>query len=240
MKFVSKTDVGLRRESNQDFYAVGELNSSVAWAVVCDGMGGAAAGNVASEMAVEIISERIKSLYRDKMSLNSIRNMLVSAITAANIKVYSKSKSSSDFEGMGTTVVAAIVADNVVYVAHAGDSRAYLASDKMCQLTKDHSVVQELIDRGTLAPEDALADPRKNIITRALGVGNDLRIDFAAEDMGENDVLVLCTDGLTNYVDEKTIFELIDKDFDSCAEELVSLANKNGGGDNIKVVPIKN
>ena len=209
MKFVSKTDVGLRRESNQDFYAVGELNSSVAWAVVCDGMGGAAAGNVASEMAVEIISERIKSLYRDKMSLNSIRNMLVSAITAANIKVYSKSKSSSDFEGMGTTVVAAIVADNVVYVAHAGDSRAYLASDKMCQLTKDHSVVQELIDRGTLAPEDALADPRKNIITRALGVGNDLRIDFAAEDMGENDVLVLCTDGLTNYVDEKTIFDKI-------------------------------
>lgn len=240
MKIVAKTDIGLRRESNQDSYAAGELPGAVAWAVVCDGMGGAAGGNYASSTAVKVISERITSLYREGMSANSIRNMLTSAIAAANISVYDMSKADPELTGMGTTVVVAIVVDHNVFIAHAGDSRAYILSDgSLNQLTKDHSIVQEMIDHGTLTPDEAKVDPRKNIITRALGVDYELRIDFDIADIGENDVLILCTDGLTNFVEPQEIYELTDDGkFYEYAERLVARANNNGGGDNITVVTV--
>ena len=240
MKIVAKTDIGLRRESNQDSYAAGELPGSVAWAVVCDGMGGAAGGNYASSTAVKVISERITSSYRGGMSASSIRNMLTSAIAAANISVYDMSKSDPELTGMGTTVVVAIVVDNNVFIAHAGDSRAYILSDgSLNQLTKDHSIVQEMIDHGTLTPDEARVDPRKNIITRALGVDSELRIDFDIADIDENDVLILCTDGLTNFVEPQEIYELTDDGkFYEYAERLVARANSNGGGDNITVVTV--
>ena len=238
MKIVAKTDIGLQRESNQDSYAAGELPGAVAWAVVCDGMGGAAGGNFASSTAVKVISERITSSYRDGMSASSIRNMLTSAIAAANISVYDMSKADPELTGMGTTVVVAIVVDNNVFIAHAGDSRAYILSDgSLNQLTKDHSIVQEMIDNGTLTPDEAKIDPRKNIITRALGVDYELRIDFDIADIGEKDVLILCTDGLTNFVEPQEIYELTDDGkFYEYAERLVGRANSNGGGDNITVV----
>ena len=238
MKIVAKTDIGLQRESNQDSYAAGELPGAVAWAVVCDGMGGAAGGNFASSTAVKVISERITSSYRDGMSASSIRNMLTSAIAAANISVYDMSKADPELTGMGTTVVVAIVVDNNVFIAHAGDSRAYILSDgSLNQLTKDHSIVQEMIDNGTLTPDEAKIDPRKNIITRALGVDYELCIDFDIADIGEKDVLILCTDGLTNFVEPQEIYELTDDGkFYEYAERLVDRANSNGGGDNITVV----
>ncbi len=240
MKIVAKTDIGLIRDSNQDSYAAGELPGAVAWAVVCDGMGGAAGGNLASSTAVKIISDRITSLYREGMSASSIRNMFESAIAAANISVYDMSKANLELEGMGTTVVVTIVVDNTVYVAHAGDSRAYTFSEKsLNQLTKDHSIVQEMVDYGKLTPDEALNDPRKNIITRALGVDADLRIDFNIVDINDDDILLLCTDGLTNYVDNDMICEIIGEgEFDDYAEKLVKRANDNGGGDNITVVAI--
>lgn len=240
MKIVAKTDIGLQRESNQDSYAAGELPGSVAWAVVCDGMGGAAGGNYASSTAVKVISERITSSYRAGMSASSIRNMLTSAIAAANISVYDMSKADPELTGMGTTVVVAIVVDNNVFIAHAGDSRAYILSNgSLKQLTKDHSIVQEMIDHGTLTPDEAKSDPRKNIITRALGVDYELRIDFDIADIGENDVLILCTDGLTNFVEPQEIYELTDDGkFYEYAERLVDRANSNGGGDNITIVTV--
>lgn len=240
MKIVAKTDIGIVRSSNQDSYAAGELPGSVAWAVVCDGMGGAAGGNVASSTAVKIISERISSSYRVGMSSNSIRNMLTSAIAAANISVFDISKSNDELSGMGTTVVTAVVIDEMVCIAHAGDSRAYILSNgKLRQLTKDHSFVQEMVDNGRLTPDEAKDDPRKNIITRALGVGEELRIDFIEETINPNDVLLLCTDGLTNYIEPEEIYELTnDGKFYEYAERLVGRANKNGGGDNITVVTI--
>lgn len=240
MKIVAKTDIGMKRSSNQDSYAAGELPGSVAWAVVCDGMGGAAGGNVASSTAVKLISERISSSYRLGMSSNSIRNMLTSAITAANISVFDISKSNEELNGMGTTVVTALVSDGVVCIAHAGDSRAYILSNgELRQLTKDHSFVQEMVDTGRLTPAEAERDPRKNIITRALGVGEELRIDFCEETLAENDVLLLCTDGLTNYIEPEEIYELTnDGRFYEYAERLVTRANKNGGGDNITVVTV--
>lgn len=238
MRIVAKTDIGSVRPNNQDSYAAGELSSSVAWAVVCDGMGGASGGNIASSTAVKIISERITSSYKDSMSRSSIKNMLTSAIAAANIEVFDESRSDEALAGMGTTVVAAIIADDSVYVAHAGDSRAYILSNgSLNQITKDHSFVQEMVDRGRLTPDEAKDDPRKNIITRALGVNDELRVDFCEEFINKDDVVLICTDGLTNYVTVDEIVALIsDGDFNSFAERLINRANENGGGDNITVV----
>ena len=238
MKIVAKTDTGLVRTSNQDSYAAGELPGSVAWAVVCDGMGGAAGGNQASSIAVKLISERISSSYRKGMSGTSIKNILVSAIIAANISIYEIGQADVELTGMGTTVVVAIIADNSVYIAHVGDSRAYILSDgKLNQLTKDHSFVQEMVDIGRLTPDEAKNDPRKNLITRALGVDEDVNIDFCQEYISEDEVLILCTDGLTNYVEPSEIYELTnDNKFYEYSERLVNRANKNGGGDNITVV----
>lgn len=240
MKIVAKTDIGLVRTSNQDSYAAGELPGSVAWAVVCDGMGGAAGGNFASSMAVKLISERISSSYRQGMSGISIKNMLTSAILAANISVYEKGQEDAELTGMGTTVVVAIVADESVYVAHVGDSRAYILSDgKLNQLTKDHSFVQEMVDSGKLTPDEAKDDPRKNYITRALGVNSDVRVDFCQEYLSGDEIIILCTDGLTNYVAAEEIYEITsDGNFFEYAERLVNRANSNGGGDNVTVVTV--
>lgn len=238
MRIVAKTDIGTVRPNNQDSYAAGELPNSVAWAVVCDGMGGASGGNVASSTAVKIISERITSSYKEGMGYNSIKNILTSAIAAANIEVFDESRADEALSGMGTTVVAAIIADGSVYVAHAGDSRAYILSNgSLRQITKDHSFVQEMVDIGRLTPAEAKEDPRKNIITRALGVENELRVDFCEEFIDENDVVLICTDGLTNYVSDNEIISLTsDGKFNDFAERLVEKANQNGGGDNITVV----
>lgn len=240
MKIVAKTDIGLKRESNQDSYAAGELQSNVAWAVVCDGMGGAAGGNTASSTAVSIISERITTQYREGMTAASIKNMLTSAIAAANISVYDLSKNDAELSGMGTTVVVTIVDGNTVYIAHAGDSRAYvLSKGALNQLTKDHSIVQEMVDHGTLTPDEAKLDPRKNIITRALGVDYVLKVDFDIITIENDDVLILCTDGLTNFVEPDEFYELTDDGkYSEYAERLVKRANDNGGGDNITIVTL--
>ncbi len=238
LRIVAKTDIGMIRTTNQDSYAAGELPGSVAWAVVCDGMGGVAGGSFASSTAVKLISERISSSYRPGMSENSIKNMLTSAIIAANISVFDMGQENPDLTGMGTTVVVAIIVDETVYIAHVGDSRAYILSNgKLNQLTKDHSFVQEMVDSGRLTPDEARDDPRKNLITRALGVNEDIRVDFCQEYISENEVLILCTDGLTNFVEPNEISELTnDKKYYEYAERLVNRANYNGGGDNITVV----
>ena len=139
MKVVAKTDKGLVRENNQDAYSVGELPGEVTWAVVCDGMGGAAGGNIASTLAVKVISEKITSCYNEKMRDASIKNLLDSAITAANIEVFDMAYAHPELSGMGTTVVCAIVRGSDVFIAHAGDSRAYLVSkNDIKQITTDH------------------------------------------------------------------------------------------------------
>lgn len=240
MKIVAKTDKGLVRENNQDAYAVGELPGEVAWAVVCDGMGGAAGGNIASALAVKVISDKITSSYNEKMRDSSIKNLLDSAITAANIEVYDMAYSRPDLTGMGTTVVAVVVRDNVAHIAHAGDSRAYIVNDDgVEQITVDHSLVQNLVDRGEITKEEAEHHPNKNVITRALGVDKRIDVDFSEVEMHENETLVLCTDGLSNCVNNAEMVEDIkDGQYYAFADRLVKRANKNGGNDNITVVAI--
>ena len=240
MKIVAKTDKGLVRENNQDAYAVGELPGEVAWAVVCDGIGGAAGGNIASALAVKVISDKITSSYNEKMRDSSIKNLLDSAITAANIEVYDMAYSRPDLKGMGTTVVAVVVRDNVAHIAHAGDSRAYIVNkDGVEQITVDHSLVQNLVDRGEITKEEAEHHPNKNVITRALGVDKRIDVDFSEVDLQENETLILCTDGLSNCVNNAEIADDIkDGQYYAFADRLVKRANKNGGNDNITVVAI--
>ncbi len=240
MKIVAKTDKGVVRDNNQDAYAVGEFSDEVVWSVVCDGMGGAAGGNIASELAVKVISEKINACYREKMRDSSIKNMLDSALTAANIEVYDFADAQPKLRGMGTTVVCAIVRDNQAYIAHAGDSRAYIFNNgSVHQITTDHSLVQDLVNRGKLTVEEAENHPNKNLITRAVGVDKEIDIDFCQVDLDDEDTLLLCTDGLSNYVSNDEMIELMsDGKHYAFADRLVKKANENGGGDNITVVII--
>ena len=242
LKIVAKTDKGKIRESNQDAYAVGELPGEVAWAVVCDGMGGHAGGNIASALAVKVISDKITSCYNAKMRDSSIKNLLDSAITAANIEVYDMADSHNELYGMGTTVVCAIVRGDRVFIAHAGDSRAYIATqDSVKQITVDHSVVQDLVNSGKITEDEAEHHPNKNLITRAVGIEKAIDIDFAEADLLDNETLILCTDGLSNYVSDTELLEDIkDGQYYAFADRLVKRANYNGGGDNITVVAIAN
>ena len=235
-----KSDVGLVRSMNQDACAAGEFPDGMGWAVVCDGMGGAASGDVASATAVKIISERIQASYREGMQANSIRSVLFSAIETANAVVFEMSQSNIEFEGMGTTVVAAILRNDAVYIAHAGDSRAYrITPDSIAQLTRDHSMVQAMVDRGQITPSEAREHPRKNIITRALGVDSRILIDFCEEPFERSDILLICTDGLTNMVEDEEIFRAAQSAAaGELPEKLVRMANENGGQDNVTVVTI--
>lgn len=240
MRIVAKTDKGNVRDSNQDAYAVGEFSDEVVWSVVCDGMGGAAGGNIASALAVKVISDKISAAYREQMRDSSIKNMLDSALTAANIEVFDFAEAQPDLRGMGTTVVCAIVRDNQAYIAHAGDSRAYVINNgTIRQITTDHSMVQDLLTRGKITPEEAEHHPNKNIITRAVGVNKAIEIDFEQIDLEDDDTLLICTDGLSNYVSNNEMLELMsDGKHYAFADRLVKKANDNGGGDNITVVVI--
>ena len=179
MQISGKTDIGQRRAENQDAFATGTLPSGGVWAIVCDGMGGHAGGSTASTMAVECIAERIKNGYSEKMTVQSVKNMIESAVLFANAKIYNTAEKNPELSGMGTTVVAAVCAKDIAVIAWAGDSRCYIfGNENITQLTKDHSLVQELVDSGSITTEDAESHPMKNVITRALGLHDDIQVDF--------------------------------------------------------------
>ncbi len=179
MLLTAKTDVGKQRDNNQDSYSFGELAPGVCFAIVCDGMGGAAEGAVASRECASVIRERLTAGFYEGMSDLTTRSLLTSAIEYANRRIYNLSLSDEKYEGMGTTVVAAIITKSFVYVSHAGDSRAYLISesgDNIMQLTRDHSVVQRMVEDGTITAAQAVDHPKKHLITRAVGVDPEVRL----------------------------------------------------------------
>lgn len=239
MKIFSKTDTGRVRKANQDAYFAGRIADSAVFAVVCDGMGGANAGNVASQNAVRHISEYLIKSYRDSMRDDETEKMVRNAVMSANIRLYDMSVGNAALSGMGTTVVLAFIRDGCAVIAHVGDSRIYLVNDEIKQLTRDHSVVQSLIEIGKITPEDAKVHPRKNVITRALGAEENVVVDSAVISMSEGDTLLLCTDGLTNYLDDSDILNIFrSTDIADTPDSLVNKANLNGGGDNITVVTL--
>lgn len=241
MNLTGYSDAGKVRKSNQDAFAFGLFDDGSAWAVVCDGMGGANGGNVASRMAVDNLSASLKSGYRPNMSELSIKNLLDSAVSAANIRVYDKSKENKELNGMGTTVVAVLICGKTAYIAHAGDSRAYALSDgRLEQITRDHSIVQNMIEDGKLSADEARFHPRKNVITRALGVEESVSAEFTVTDLKSEGKMLICTDGLSNYVSLETLEEMLLKPYDeSIAKKLIDVANSNGGGDNVTAVVIE-
>ena len=236
MVVYSKTDKGPVRHSNQDTFVTGTLSDNTVYTAVCDGMGGAKAGNIASETAARSISEYIRSSYRDGLDSLGLEKLLKNAIVSANMEVYNLSLKRKDLSGMGTTVVVSIVSGNNAVIAHVGDSRAYIAGENLVQITKDHSIVQDLVESGKITPEDAKTHPRKNVITRALGVEENIIVDTTTVPLEENHTLLLCTDGLTGYAEEteilKTIKNTPQKDI---PDALIELAIAGGGGDNITV-----
>lgn len=236
MKIIGQTNIGLVRSSNQDYFLTGKFDSGTVWAVVCDGMGGALGGDVASKLAAELIAERIIAKYRDEMTHSSVSNLFESAINYANIKIYDLAKKDEKLKGMGTTAVVAIVRENEVLVSHVGDSRAYIKNSNIRQITTDHSIVQEMLDRGEITEEEAKNHPIKNFITRALGVRDRINIDFTSEDFGKDDILLLCTDGLSNFVDDNDLKDMLTSVDENVVGNLIDKANANGGRDNITAV----
>lgn len=238
MRIVSKTDIGVVRHQNQDAYSAGELPGGVAWAVVCDGMGGANGGDIASTTAVKVISSRISKAFRDGISEQSIPSMLESAINAANISVYDMSREDETLAGMGSTVVACILVGGVAHIAHAGDSRAYIFNtERIMQVTRDHSYVQRLIEDGALTSEQAKTYPHRNVITRAIGVNERLAVDYTEVTLDEGDAVMLCTDGLSGSLDDEDMIKIFGEyNFYEYPDQLVKAANECGGNDNITVV----
>ena len=239
MQIISKIDIGRRRRSNQDACFTGKLSEDTALAVVCDGMGGAKAGNIASETAVKRIADYIGKSYRNGMSDSDLAQMLKNALISANIEIYDMSLKNSDYNGMGTTAVASVISGSNATVCHVGDSRAYLVNDKITQITRDHSVVQSLLESGKLTAEEAKVHPRKNVITRALGAEENVLPDCSCVSLSPGDTLLFCTDGLTNYVETAEMLDIFkNNDINRVADALVERANQNGGGDNITVVTV--
>lgn len=236
MKILSETNIGLVRETNQDAYCAGAFLSGDVWAVVCDGMGGVSGGQVASQMCVKRISEAIERGYRQGMTVNSAKNLLVSAINAANSEIFEESVRNTQLRGMGTTIVAVMVLGKIAVIAHVGDSRAYMINDQIKRITKDHSLVQLLLDTGKITEEMAKVHPERNVITRAIGSENFVDTEIDVVDIEENSTILICTDGLNGYVDDSVILETANKYGDLSAEKLVETANQAGGRDNVTVV----
>lgn len=239
MQIFSKIDIGNRRNTNQDACYVGRLPDGSALAVVCDGMGGANGGDIASKTAVDSVANYINGAYNLKQSNSAVLDLLKNAVASANIEVYDIACSNEELKGMGTTVVAAIVREDTALICNVGDSRAYLLEGELIQITRDHSVVQGLIESGKLTAEEARVHPKKNVITRALGVEENVIPDVYEIAFGENSKLLLCTDGLSNFVKGEDILSTFkNNQIKDVADILIDKANEGGGGDNITAVVV--
>ena len=232
------TDTGAVRQQNQDYYHAELAAPDLALCLVCDGMGGARAGNVASKLAVDTFLQtaRDRTLEQWRTEPEALLNF---AAEQANQAVYYRSGIDADCRGMGTTMVAALAVGDTAYLLNVGDSRAYLVRpDGIVRLTRDHSVVEDLVHRGEITPEQARHHPQKNLITRVLGAEKNLRPDLYRQTLEKDDVLLLCSDGLSNLMDDQELlYEVIHGGApDTCCQRLLDIALTRGAPDNVTVV----
>ena len=243
MQIYYKTDVGLMRRNNQDFCLCEKVSDDLAWAAVCDGMGGANGGNVASSEACNEISRILKEELRPDMDEQDLFELMENAVLSANKKVFEMSCFDENLSGMGTTVELAVISGDKLHVVHAGDSRVYkINSEGIKQITTDHSLVQQLVELGQITQEEARFHPSKNYITRALGVEPTLEIDYLTEPFEKGDIVLMCTDGLSNYFSNDELLSAV-RSFEEKEEivsGLVDIAKECGGSDNITVAVIIN
>ncbi len=234
------THHGVVREQNQDAFAFEYLSDDRIIALVCDGMGGARAGNIASTMAVDIFMDEF--LHGQPAVNEGPQQRMERAAALANAQVFHRSATDPDCNGMGTTLVAAWVDCEGAVILNEGDSRAYhITDDGIVRVTRDHSLVEDLVQRGDLTREQARVHPHKNLITRALGAESRLHTDCFYQTMGNNDYLLLCSDGLSNVVTEQEIlYEVIHGGAaEDCCQRLLEIALKRGAPDNVTVVLIQ-
>jgi len=230
------TDVGRRRRSNEDCYAV---EPELGLYLVADGMGGHKAGQVASELAAQSAVAAMGVLEGSSVSLTE---RLRASVNAANREIFAHARARPELSGMGTTLVAVLAGEGRVALAHVGDSRAYLIrGDRIRQLTDDHSVVGDLVRRSEISEEDARSHPHRHVLTRALGVRSQVESDLAELTTAVGDTFVLCSDGLTGLVLDREIGQIVCSapSLDEACRRLVSLANDRGGEDNITVVLVR-
>lgn len=236
MQYWHVTDPGCVRATNQDTLAVEQLDKNTLLCVVCDGMGGAKSGNVASTLAADVFTQEIKNTWVPDMDPEAQDQMLENAVKLANFTVYDQAQQFEEFSGMGTTLVAALVHNKNVTFVNVGDSRGYqIDNDGIRQITVDHSLVQLMVDRGELSPEQAKTYPGKNFITRAVGTEATTQCDIFHRRLERGTFLLLCSDGLSNLLDEQEIlFEVIHgQDLQQCCSALVEIAKNRGAPDNI-------
>ena len=241
MKVCGKTDVGLRRHENQDTFAV-EHGEKLLIAVVCDGMGGAEGGQIASSLAVETFMKEIRALLRADMTAGQLRELASFCVAKANTAVYQRALQDPAYQGMGTTLVSAVAGERDAVICNVGDSRAYLIHNgEMMRITHDHSVVQTLVENGDITAKEARTHPNRNLITRALGPDETTLCDAFDVSFAHGDKILLCTDGLVVTATDEEICHIVcaDKRAEEKLDDLIALAKAQGAPDNVTAVLIE-
>lgn len=243
MNYFGSTDVGKVRKNNEDSFITKLYDNGLFIAIVADGMGGHAGGEYASSIAIESISSSFDEISDVLISYNTrkIKTEFKKILNIANLEVASKANESSELNGMGTTVVMCVIIKDKIYIANVGDSRFYVVDKDIRQITKDHSLVAELIDAGVITKEQAKDHPQRNMITRALGTDSEVDPDLFALKTEPKMKLLLCSDGLNNMVSDKKIFEIMSTEptCKASVNMLIESAKKNGGNDNITAVVVE-
>lgn len=232
MYIICKTDIGRKRDLNED-YVLYFKSKNYNLLIVADGMGGHNGGEVASRLACLSVRDYI---YNNYNSIEDKQELLRDAIVYANKQVYETSIENDKLKGMGTTITCCLLTGNSVIVGHVGDSRGYrITKDYIKKITEDHSFVQQLINNGTITPEEAIHHPQKNLITRAIGSDEYVMVDIIEFELLDGEIILLCTDGLTNYISDDEIKTVV-LESENPVKDLIDLANERGGADNISVV----
>ena len=242
MKVFAKSDVGKARDMNEDFYYIANDEDFLKLYILADGMGGYNGGEIASRLATSSVKSYIESNFNEiEHTKENIADLIKNAIEYANMVVYEKSKESEELENMGTTLEVCLIYNNKVFIGHIGDSRIYrIRKNIIRKLTQDHSYVQELVNDGTITKEEAVHHPKKNMLMKALGCTPFIEPDITIKGFLKDDIIVICSDGLTNMINEQEIYNIIVQDVTNSSTNLVNRANELGGYDNITVLVIYN
>ena len=242
MKMWGITNTGLVRSENQDAYAAFTVGNYSA-AVVCDGMGGTNGGRIASSIAVEQFEKELRAVLQENAEEEQLRQAMLYAISLANDAIRREAAKNADYQHMGTTLVCALAREDLVMVGNIGDSRAYyITAEDIRQISRDHSVVENMVEKGDITPQEARRHPNRNLITRALGPDAQVQADSFSVPWRRGDFILLCTDGLVNTVsDQEMLFEVLhDGDIESCLEHLLQISLRRGAPDNITAVLLMN
>ena len=242
IKAYAKSDKGNVRETNEDFFYISNSLDQIQLFLLADGMGGYNGGEIASQLAIQTAKNYIENNFKDiEKDRDSIIQLLGSSMEYANMVVYEKAKENPELQGMGTTLEICLIYNNKAYIGHVGDSRIYRVRKQFIRkLTQDHSYVQKLVKEGTITKEQAEHHPQKNMLMKALGCNAFVEPDVMVKGFLKDDILIMCSDGLSNMVDQQTIYEMASKNIEQATKDLVQLAKDRGGYDNITVVIIKN